>query len=118
MKFRTYVLFWFLFGVVADTVIGLTILRGAPWWALAIMAAPTLAAGICLPPIGAGKSYTAFLRAFTRKANATKPGWGCFRSTLARRCLPPIAGPSSSPFTTSSGTSPAATGLQLESLST
>jgi hypothetical protein len=36
MKFRTYVLFWFLFGVVADTVIGLTILRGAPWWALAV----------------------------------------------------------------------------------
>lgn len=65
MKFRTYVLFWFLFGVAADTVIGLTLLRGAPWWALALMAAPTLAAGICLPPIGAGKSYTAFLRAFS-----------------------------------------------------
>ncbi|MBR4734939.1 MAG: metallophosphoesterase [Bacteroidales bacterium] len=65
MKFRTYVLFWVLFGVVADTVIGLTLLKGAPWWALAAMAAPTAAAGLCLPFIGAGKHYANSLRVFS-----------------------------------------------------
>ena len=65
MKFRTYVLFWILFGVVADTVIGLTLLKGAPWWAIAAMAAPTLAAGLCLPLIGTGKWYADSLRVFS-----------------------------------------------------
>ena len=65
MKFRTYVLFWLLFGVAADTVIGLTLLKGATWWAVALMAAPTLAAGLCLPLIGMGKKYTAALRVFS-----------------------------------------------------
>ena len=65
MKFRTYVLFWILFGVVADTIIGLTLLKGAPWWAIAVMAAPTLAAGLCLPLIGTGKWYADSLRVFS-----------------------------------------------------
>ena len=65
MKFRTYVLFWLLFGVVADVVIGLTLLKGAPWWAPAAMALPTLGAGLCLPLIGTGKRYTASLRLFS-----------------------------------------------------
>ena len=65
MKFRTYVLFWLLFGVVADTIIGLTLLKGAPWWAFAAMAAPTAAAGLCLPLIGAGKHYANSLRVFS-----------------------------------------------------
>lgn len=65
MKFRTYVLFWILFGVAADTIIGLTLLKGAPWWAIAVMAAPTLAAGLCLPLIGTGKWYADSLRVFS-----------------------------------------------------
>ena len=65
MKFRTYVMFWILFGVLADTIIGLTLLKGAAWWAPAIVAAPTVAAGLCLPLIGTGRNYAASLRLFS-----------------------------------------------------
>ena len=65
MKFRTYVLFFLLFGVLADVLLGLTRLAGAPWWAYALMAAPTAAAGICLIFIGTGKRYTEALRVFS-----------------------------------------------------
>ena len=65
MKFRTYVLFFLLFGVLADVILGLTLLARAPWWAFALMAAPTLAAGLCLPLIGMGKRYADALRVFS-----------------------------------------------------
>ena len=70
MKFRTYVLFWILFGVAADTIIGLTLLKDAQWWAIAVMAAPTLAAGLCLPLIGTGKWYADSLRVFLTSSSS------------------------------------------------
>jgi len=65
MKFRTYVLFFLLFGVLADVTLGLTLLKDAalPWKLL--MAAPTLAALVCLPLIGTGTVYTDALRLFS-----------------------------------------------------
>ena len=65
MKFRTYVLFFLLFGVLADMILGLTLLKDAPLpWKL-VMAAPTLAALVCLPLIGTGTVYTDALRVFS-----------------------------------------------------
>ena len=65
MKFRTYVLFFLLFGVLADVILGLTLLKDAPLpWKL-VMAAPTLAALVCLPLIGTGTVYTDALRLFS-----------------------------------------------------
>ena len=65
MKFRTYVLFFLLFGVLADVILGLTLLKDAPLpWKL-LMAAPTLAALVCLPLIGTGTVYTDALRLFS-----------------------------------------------------
>lgn len=65
MKFQTYILFFLLFGVLADTVLGLTLLQAAPLgWKLA-MAVPTLVAGLCLPLIGTGRVYADALRVFS-----------------------------------------------------
>lgn len=65
MKFKTYVLFWLLFGVLADTVIGLTLLKGVCLWWLALICLPTLVAGICLPFIATGTRYADSLRVFS-----------------------------------------------------
>lgn len=48
MKFRTYLIFFLLFGV-----LGLTLLKDAPLGWKLLMAVPTLAAGCCLPLIAA-----------------------------------------------------------------
>ena len=65
MKFRTYVLFWLLFGVLADTVIGLTLMKDAALvWKLAICL-PTAITGICLPLIATGTRYADSLRVFS-----------------------------------------------------
>ena len=63
MKFRTYVLFFLLFGVLADVILCLTLLK-APLWKVAVCL-PTLAAGLCLPLIGTGRHYTPALRVFS-----------------------------------------------------
>ena len=65
MKFRTYVLFFLLFGVLADVTLGLTLLKDAPLLWKLMMAAPTLAALVCLPLIGTGTVYTDALRLFS-----------------------------------------------------
>ncbi len=65
MKFRTYVLFFLLFGVLTDVVMGLTLLKDAQLGWKLLMAAPTLAAGCCLPLIAAGIVYTDALRIFS-----------------------------------------------------
>ena len=65
MKFRTYVLFFLLFGVLGDVILGLTLLKDAPLaWKL-VVASPTLASLVCLPLIGMGKVYTDALRIFS-----------------------------------------------------
>lgn len=53
MKFRTYLLFFLLFGILTDVVLGLTLLKDAPLGWKLLMAVPTLAAGCCLPLIAA-----------------------------------------------------------------
>ena len=65
MKFRTYVLFFLLFGVLADIILGLTLLKDAPLLWKLLIALPTFAALVCLPLIGAGKVYTDALRLFS-----------------------------------------------------
>ena len=65
MKFRTYILYFLLFGVLTDTLLGLTLLRDAPLGWKLLLVAPTLAAGCCLPLIGAGRVYTDALRVFS-----------------------------------------------------
>lgn len=65
MKFRTYVFFFLLFGVLADVIIGLTLLKDAPLMWKLLPALPTLAAGCCLPLMAAGIVYTDAIRIFS-----------------------------------------------------
>lgn len=65
MKFSTYVLFFLLFGVVADVTLALTLLRDAPLWCKLVIAIPTLVALVCLPLMALGKVYTDAIRIFS-----------------------------------------------------
>ena len=65
MKFKSYIIFFLLFGVVSDVYSCLWPLADAPWWGKALLCLPTLAAGLCLPLIGLGKHYTDAVRVFS-----------------------------------------------------
>lgn len=65
MKFKTYLIFFLLLGVLPDVFIGLVPLGGAAWWWRLLPAIPTAAALWYLVLIGWGVRYTASLRAFS-----------------------------------------------------
>lgn len=62
MKFRAYVIFFLLFGVLADLYICLSFL---PWWGKLLVCLPSLAALVCLVQIGAGIRYTPSVTLFS-----------------------------------------------------
>lgn len=65
MKFKTYVLFFILFGVLTDIVFSLTLMRDASLaWKLAFCI-PTLVSGLCLPFVGMGIRYADSLHVFS-----------------------------------------------------
>lgn len=65
MKFKSYIIFFLLFGVLADIYLTLVLWPEMPagWkWVLCL---PTLACGACLPLIGMGRHYTDAVRVFS-----------------------------------------------------
>lgn len=62
MKFKTYVVFFLLIGVLTDLFFCLTLMKAAPLAWKVIVCIPTLAAGVCLTFVGLGKHYTDSLR--------------------------------------------------------
>ncbi|MBR1871698.1 MAG: metallophosphoesterase [Bacteroidales bacterium] len=65
MKFKSYVIFFLLFGVSADLYLGIVMMAGMPLaWKL-LAALPTLAALVCLPLIAGAFKYTDSVRVFS-----------------------------------------------------
>lgn len=62
MKFKTYVVFFLLIGVLTDLFFCLTLMKAAPLAWKVIVCIPTMAAGVCLTFVGLGKHYTDSLR--------------------------------------------------------
>lgn len=65
MKFKTYVIFFVLFGVLPDTYLCMTVLPAAPLAGRLALCIPTLVILACLPLIGAGVRYTDTVRVFS-----------------------------------------------------